>query len=389
MIKLISSTFYKEKDTKKKLIEFIKKASILSMHDECRKFEEAFAEKQGRRFALFVSSGSTANLVLIQSLMNMGKLKRGDKVGFSSITWSTNVMPMIQLGLQPIPIDCELENLNISVKTIKNSYRKDKFKALFVTNVLGFGGELNDISNFCKENKVVFLEDNCEALGSKIGKTRLGNFGLASTFSTYVGHHLSTIEGGMVCTDSERLHHMLCMVRSHGWDRNVPEKKRGQLIRKHRIDPFISKYTFYDLAYNVRPTNIQGCIGNIQIGYWDEVVEKRENNYKLYEKTLKGNSDVYPYNVSHMSLISNFTYPLIFKTKALYRKYRDRFIKNDVEIRPIIAGNIMRQPFFKKYVSKSYQAPVSELIHENGFYIANSPELTKKDLTLLCDLLKK
>ncbi|MBU1970614.1 DegT/DnrJ/EryC1/StrS family aminotransferase, partial [Patescibacteria group bacterium] len=282
MIKLISSTFYKEKDTKRKLIRFIKSATILSMHDECRQFERAFAQKQGRKYALFVSSGSTANLALIQALLNTNRLSRGDRVGFSTITWATNVMPLIQLGLEPIPIDCELENLNISLTTLKSSYAKYRFKALFVTNVLGFAGDLHEIANFCSENKIVLIEDNCEALGSKIGNDLLGNFGLASTFSTYVGHHLSTIEGGLVCTDDEEFYHMLCMVRAHGWDRNVPEKTRKNLIRQHKIDPFVSKYTFYDLAYNVRPTNIQGFIGNVQIGYWDEVVGKRESNYQMY-----------------------------------------------------------------------------------------------------------
>ena len=389
MLKLIRSTFYKENETKKKLAEFIKKANILSMHDECRKFEKSFAQKQGRKYALFVSSGSAANLALIQSLLNMGKIKRGDKMGFTAITWATNVMPIMQLGLEPIPVDCELENLNVSVRTIKNAFDKDKFKALFITNVLGFGVELDKIALFCQENKIILIEDNCEGLGSKIGNTRLGSFGLASTFSTYVGHHLSTIEGGMVCTDDEEFYHMLCMVRAHGWDRNIPEKTRGDLMKKHKIDPFVSKYTFYDLAYNVRPTDIQGFIGNIQINYWDEVVGKRESNYKLYEKTANSNDHLYHYHVPYMSLVSNFTYPLVFKSKALYKKYRNRFIKHDIEIRPVIAGNITRQPFFKKYVSKTYATPVSELVHENGFYIGNNPELTQSELALLCSLLEK
>ena len=359
------------------------------MHEQCQKFEKAFAQKQGRKYALFVSSGSAANLALIQALLNTGKISKGDKVGFSTLTWATNVMPLVQLGLKPIPVDCELENLNLSVKTIKQAYKKDKFKTLFITNVLGFGGELPQISAFCKENKIILIEDNCESLGSKIGDTLLGNFGLASTFSTYVGHHLSTIEGGLVCTDDEDFYYMLCMVRAHGWDRNVPEKKRVELGKKHKIDKFTSKYTFYDLAYNFRPTDIQGFIGNLQLNYWDEIVGKREKNYRLYEKAANNNSDIYQYNVPYMSVISNFTYPLVFKTKALYKKYRDRFVKHDVEIRPVIAGNITRQPFFKKYVSKTYATPVSELVHKNGFYIANNPELTRSELALLCSLLKK
>src|SRR3990172_927913 len=168
MIKLIKSTFYKEAETKGRLVRFIQSARQLSFGEECKKFERGFARYQGRKHCVFVNSVSSANLTLIQALLNLGMIKRGDRVGFSAITWSTNIMPLLQLGLKVAPIDIELDTLNISSRTLEKS---------------------------------------------------LGNFGIASTYSFYVGHHMSTIEGGVVCTDNKELAQMLKLVRAHGWDR--------------------------------------------------------------------------------------------------------------------------------------------------------------------------
>src|ERR1035437_1213804 len=220
MIKLIKSTFYNEEETKDKLVKFIKNAQQLSFGSECQKFEENFAKWQGSKYCIFVNSGSSANLALIQSLLNLGKIKKGDNIGFSSLTWSTNTMPLIQLGLNPIPVDVELDTLNVSSKKLLEVIKKTRIKALLLTNLLGFCDDIDEIKKVCNKYKIILLEDNCESLGTIYKGKKLGNFGLASTFSFYVGHHMSTIEGGMVCTDNHELAVMLKMVRAHGWDRN-------------------------------------------------------------------------------------------------------------------------------------------------------------------------
>ena len=191
MIKLIKSTFYKEKETKEKLLKFIAGAQQLSFGKECEKFEKKFARFQGRKYCVFVNSGSSANLALIQALLNTGKIKRGDKVGFSSLTWSTNVMPLIQLGLEAVPIDVEIDTLNISSRKLNRTLRKHKIKMLFLTNLLGFTHDIDEIKKVCDKQKIVLAEDNCEALGTIYKGRKLGNFGLAATFSFYVGHHMS------------------------------------------------------------------------------------------------------------------------------------------------------------------------------------------------------
>jgi len=236
MIKLIKSTFLNEKKTKKLLCNFINKADMLSMSGECRKFEENFSKKQKRKFSVFVSSGSMANLVLIQSLLNLRMIKKKDRVGFSSLTWATNVMPLLQLGLRPVALDCEIETLNISPRILKKHIKS--LRVLFITNVLGLSDKIGEIKSICAKNKIVFIEDNCESLGSVVDGKLLGNFGLASTFSFFVGHHLSTIEGGMICTDDKNLYDMLVLVRAHGWDRNLEPKSQKKLRNKYKINPF-------------------------------------------------------------------------------------------------------------------------------------------------------
>ncbi len=387
MIKLMKSTFYNEQDTKEKLCDFILRSEILSMHAECKKFEEAFAKKQGRKHAVFVTSGSSANLVLIQSLFNMGRLKKGDKIGFSALTWSTNVMPLFQVGLEPIALDCSLQTLNISPEELKKQIAN--IDCLFLTNVLGFCDDIEEIRNICAEEEVLFIEDNCESLGSKCNEVLLGNFGNASTFSFFVGHHLSTIEGGMICTDDDDLYNMLLITRIHGWDRNLPIEQQKKLRAEHHIDEFYSKYIFYDLAYNARPTEINGFLGNVQLQYWDEIVSIRERNFWKFQKVIEQNDDFIPLDVSHMSLVSNFAMPLVCKDKETLEKYKQRFIKHGVEIRPVIAGDMTKQPFYKKYSGEVQNCINSDFVHKNGLYFGNNPELTDEEMSLLCNLLVK
>ena len=261
MIKLIKSTFYNEDKTKKELIKFIARAKQLSFGKECEKFEEKFAKYQERKYCVFVNSGSSANLALVQSLLNFGKIKKGDNVGFSSLTWSTNAMPLIQLGLNVVPIDVELETLNVSSKKLLDTIKKYSLKALFLTNLLGFCDDIDKIAEICQREKIILIEDNCESLGTVYKGKKLGNFGLASTFLFYVGHHMSTIEGGAICTNDKKLSDMLKLVRAHGWDRNLSLESQGKIRNKHKVNStFYSRYTFYDLGYNLRPTELNGFI---------------------------------------------------------------------------------------------------------------------------------
>ncbi len=385
MIKLIKSTFYHEAETKQKLGTFIEQAKMLSFGPECEKFEKNFAKYQQRKYCVFVNSGSSANLALIQTLLNLGKLKTGDEVGFSALTWSTNVMPLIQLGLVPVAIDVELDTLNISSRKLLDVMKTHQLKAVFITNLLGFCDDIDQIKKICDQKKMILFEDNCESLGTVYKQKKLGNFGLASTFSFYVGHHLSTIEGGAICTDDLEFSTMLRLVRAHGWDRNLTLKGQEKIRADHQVNStFYSRYTFYDLGYNFRATEINGFIGNTQLKYADEIVEKRRNNFlKLAAAIYQNSEKYYPIRYDHIDLLSNFAFPLICKSKII----RDELVEkcnNKVEIRPVVAGNMTEQPFYKKRSKKMNEVtPNATLIHEQGLYFGNNPELTDAELNTL------
>lgn len=385
MIRLVKSSFYEERKTKRELTAFIQRADIFSMHEQCKKFEIAFARRQKRKFAVFVASGSSANLILIQALLNMQLLRKGDAVGFSALTWATNVMPLIQLGLRPMAIDCEFATLNVSLRIMKRC--EPHPKAVFLTNVLGFSDNIEAIRKWCIARNIMLLEDNCEALGSKTSGRLLGNFGFASTFSFFIGHHLSTIEGGMVCTDDEKLYHMLMMVRAHGWDRNLPSFAQKKIRLIHGVGDFFSQYTFYYLGYNVRPTEISGRIGVSQMRYVTEIVQRRERNFKAFHRACLMNGDFMPLDLKHMDVISNFAMPVVAKDEKTFTKYRTRFEKNDVEVRPIIAGDITQHPFYRNHVVHEKLCRNALHIHRYGFYFPNNPELTKKEVAFICALL--
>lgn len=382
MIKLIKSSFYKEVETKNKLKKFIEKAEQLSFGNECKKFEVNFAKYQGRKFCVFVNSGSSANLALVQAILNLGKIKKGDYVGVSGLTWSTNVMPFIELGLKPVPIDIELDTLNVSSERLLDILKKFKIKVLLLTNLLGFCDDIDKIKEVCEQKGIILLEDNCESLGTVYKGKKLGNFGLASTFSFYVGHHISTIEGGAICTDNRELATMLSIVRAHGWDRNLTGDVKKKLRNKYKVNfPFYSRYTFYDLGYNLRPTEISGFIGNIQLGYIEEIIKKRRDNfYKIADVLYKNSKKYYKIKYDHIDFLSNFAIPIICRT----RKIRDELVvkcNGKIEIRPVVGGSVMEQPFFRRYMKKiKIDNPNAALVHRRGLYFGNNPELTKIEI---------
>lgn len=384
VIKLIKSTFYNEANTARQLSAFVREAPQLSFGPRCEEFERMFAAYQGRRHCVFVNSGSSANLALIQALRNVGRLNHEDKVGFSAVTWSTNVMPLVQLGLAPVPVDVALDTLNVSPATLAKSLTHAPLQALFLTHALGLCDDLVSLVDLCEREGILLIEDTCEALGSIYQGRRLGNFGLASTFSFYVGHHLSTIEGGAVCTDDDELAIMLRIVRAHGWDRNLPEGEQRSLRQNHPLNSlFASRYTFYDLGFNLRPTEVAGFLGTVQLPYLPEIVQKRNMNWRRLAPALYGqDSRYYPVRYDHIDLVSNFAWPVVCRT----REERDQLVaacNERIEIRPIVGGNIARQPFFRKYVAAPAdlgQNSNADLIHNQGLYFGNNPDLTEEEL---------
>lgn len=381
MIPLMKNAFLNEHETKKALAEFILKADRLSMDAECFKFERKFSEYQRRKESILFNSGGSANLAMLQALKNLGRLKDGDRIAFSALTWSTNTMPIIQMGMVPVALDCDVNTLNVMSHHLEERLQQVELKALFLTNVLGFTGDIDRVRDLCASRNIILIEDNCESLGTVLPSGKTGNFSIAASFSFFVAHHMSTIEGGMVCTDDQDLAEMLRIVRANGWDRNLTAIQQHKWRKQYDIhSEFQAKYTFYDLGFNLRPTEITGFLGQYQMQFLDANIQSRERNYLRLEQIMTKNPDLVLLRHDHIDTLSTFAIPVVCKTPELRDRYLARFAGAGIEIRPMIAGNMQVQPFYKKYVKEKYELPGTDFVHSNGFYCGNYPELSETDL---------
>jgi CDP-6-deoxy-D-xylo-4-hexulose-3-dehydrase len=299
-------------------------------------------------------------------------------------------MPIIQMGMIPVAIDCDPTYLNVMSYNLEATLKLTEIKALFLTNVLGFTGDIDTIRKICNDRNIILIEDNCESLGTELPSGKAGNFGLCASFSFFVAHHMSTIEGGMLCTDDDEFAEMLRIVRANGWDRNLTAKQQVKWRKKYNVSSeFEAKYTFYDLGFNFRPTEITGFLGQYQMQFLDSNIKSREQNYLHLEKIMLENEDLVTLKHDHITCLSTFAFPIVCKTSELREHYLSRFSGAGIEIRPMIAGNMQRQPFYAKYVKETYDLPGTDFLHDNGFYCGNYPELTETDLETISSCLYK
>lgn len=379
-IPLMRHAFINETETLRELSAWLASAPPrLSMGEQCAEFERQFAQWQGRKHAVLFNSGSSANLAIWQALHNEGLRKA--RVGFSALTWATNVMPLMQLGYTPLALDVDPLTLNLTAEILEEWI--DDIHALFITNALGYLPDLDNILHLCAEHGVTLIEDNCESLGSALPAGRAGNFGRAASFSFFVAHHMSTIEGGMTCTDDDDFADMLRMVRANGWDRNLSSKQKLSLRTAFDVDAFDAPYTFYELGYNLRPTEITGFLGCAQLKHLDTNIERRIEIFKALEEIAVPNPDFLSLYHGHMSKLSPFAFPVVCVDRITRNRYIQRFEAAGVEVRPIIAGNITRQPFYRRAHPLMVDLPGADAVHDCGFYFGVYPEMTKDDIRTL------
>ena len=371
MIPLMKNAFLREAETKAALAEFIRAADKLSMGEQCRRFEEAFATYQGRRHAVLVNSGSSANLLMLQSLKSLGRLKPGDKVGFSALTWSTNVMPIIQMGFEPVPVDCEMETLNVSPKTLRERLDKETVGAFFITNALGFAGDISEIRRICAERSIILIEDNCESMDAELAGRKTGSFGHLNTFSTFFSHHISTMEGGIVLTDDVELYHLCRAIRAHGWTRDLPADTK---LFERGTDEHFEAYRFIVPGYNVRPLELSGAIGREQLKKLPDFTEIRRRNMALFH-SLFGGDERFIIQREH-GKSSSFSFTVILNPER--GEDRDKVFsalrEADIGFRIITGGCFLRHDTIRYYdydtvgdIKNAY------IVHDRGFFVGNHP----------------
>lgn len=356
------------------LIEWLKTNPKLTKGSVTVKFEEEWSKWLGVKYSVFVNSGSSANLAAVYSLLLSGKLKN-NKIVVPAVSWVTTVTPAIQLGMEPIMCECDKDNLGLDINHLKEIIKNENPSSIILVHVLGIPNHMDEIVKLCEENDILLIEDTCESIGSKYNNKILGTFGDISTFSFYFGHHMSTIEGGMVSTNSEELYHILLSIRSHGWDRDLPEKKQKELREKYSINNFRSLYTFYYPGFNLRSTDLQAYIGLEQLKKLDTIVENRYKNYLRYHNEIKNN--FWMESPPENSYVSNFSYPIITKN---IDKLIKALMENDIECRPLICGSINEHPFwYERYGSSVLMN--AKLVHEYGLYLPNNHQMTDDEIT--------
>jgi CDP-6-deoxy-D-xylo-4-hexulose-3-dehydrase len=368
-----------------KMAKFVLFTSRLTNGPKVREFEKEWSNWLGCDYSLYVSSGSTANSLLISSVKELYNLQDGDKVIVPACTWVTNVAPVIQAGLTPIFCDVNLRNFSFDEDDLQHIAKKHPdVKAIFITHLLGISANVEKYKQLFPN--ALILEDICESHGVENNEgVRRGKDSLGSTFSFYFGHHMTTIEGGMVCTNNKDLYELMRMKRSHGMARESSPERFQQYIKEN---PDISKqFLFMTDGYNFRNHEVCAVLGLSQLKRLDGMIEIRRRNYKDFCLSIARNSHKF-YTPEYKQGNSSFCFPIICKDSNNMNKLKEIFDSREIEHRPIVSGNLLRHPAFKKYeVCTQKESLNVETLHTSGVYVGNNHFVTSQQMKVLSDIL--
>lgn len=370
------------------------KSRQLTLANETLNFEKSFSKKLNAKYSLMVNSGSSANLLALQCLINpyrKNRLVKGDEVLIPTLCWSTSLWPIVQSGLKPIFVDINKESLNINEIELEKKIT-NKTKAILLVHVLGNSCDMDTIQRIKKKYNLILIEDTCESLGTKYKDKYLGTFGEFSSFSFYSSHQISSGEGGMICCKNKNDYEIIKSLRSHGWSRGTSYEKKIANKNKNLDKRFI----FFNSGYNLRPTEVSASIGHNQFKKLDKFINLRNNNRKLIISTiqqsdkLKNKIDFF-YENRHINA-SWFGIPIKIISNSLKKNILlKRLEKNGIETRPIISGNFARQPAAIKYnLIKKTQFPNTDYVYNNSFFIGlPTKKITKNYLGKIVSAFEK
>ena len=380
MIKLVSDTI--DRDDIDSLIKWLSQDEIprLTKGDLTLELESKWSKKIGTKYSVYVNSGSSAILLSLAALLESGRIKN-KKIIVPGLSWATDVSTPILLGMEPIMCDCNLKDLSCDLNHLESLFKEHNPSSMILVSTLGLVPEMDKIMDLCKEYDVLLFEDGCESMGSKFDGKYLGSFGFASFFSMYFGHHLSTIEGGFINTDDEDFYHLLLMMRSHGWDRDLPKEKQKKLREKYKVSEFDSLYNFYVPGFNLRSTDLQAFIGLRSLDKLDKYSKIRNLNFKLYNSSIRVNE--LNLRDSNTNFVSNFAIPIVSKNK---KEIVDRLMDYGIEVRPLIAGDMSKKPMWYERFGKC-SLPNCEIVDEFGFYIPNHQDITEEQINIISNII--
>ena len=377
------------------MIQKVINSNRFTMGPEVAKFEERFAIKMGKKHAVMVNSGSSANLLMIGSLVLNDDidLNPGDEVIVPAVSWSTTFFPVHQYGLVLKFVDVNPFTFNIDPADVEKNITS-KTKAVLAVNLLGNSCDYANLIEICHRNNLILLEDNCESLGAKYRGRYLGSIGLMGTYSFFFSHHMQTMEGGMILTDDLKLAEYCKSLRAHGWMRELPDENT---VCNKIGNPFKDSFRFALPGYSVRPLEMSGAIGQAQLAKMDDMTDDRRENALYFIEHTKEHPNLYLQR-EESDGFKNTTYSSWFGfgivlTNELADK-RDmvvnKLIDNGIECRPIVAGNFMNNPVIKRLNYKTnidgYEG--SDILDTRGFFIGNNPDKLYEEISYFFRLME-
>ena len=361
---------------KKALVKFINSSDKFTNGEKVKNFEKKWSKWLGVKYSTFVNSGASANLITVKILQELKRNKT--EVIVPAFTWSSDIISVINSGFKPIFVDINLKNLALNENLVKKKITKNT-AAIFLTHAMGFMGISKKFLDFINKKKIFLIEDTCESHGIRLGKKKGGALGQISNFSFYYSHHMSTIEGGMICTNSKEIDSLARMKRGHGLLR---ESQNSSLIKKVKSSykDLNSDFIFFTEGFNMRNTELSAIIGIEQIKRLNQNIKARNQNHELFLKHIR--KDIFFTNFD-LKGSSNYGLHLILKNKnkSLFEKVIQALKLNSIEYRIGSAGggNQLRQPYLKKFRSKYNFKNFSNTEHMHFFslYVGNSLGLKK------------
>jgi len=359
---------------------------ILTNGPNVRQFEQEWSEWLGVKHSVFVNSGASANL-LTMAILKI-RYPEGGEVITPPLAWISDVASVLQNGFKPVFVDIDPQTLAMNPSLILERIT-DQTRAVFLTHVQGFDGLTDELVDVLKRRNIPLIEDVCESHGGSHNGKKLGSIGWISNFSFYYAHHMSTIEGGMICTNDSAVYEQARMLRSHGMVREAsdPQIKSNYVVQYPELNPdFIFAYP----AYNCRNTEIGGIMGRSQLKRLDKIVERRTENLMRFLQKI----DPTKYRTDFkLEGSSNYAFNLVLKTpdNDLVERLMKKLRESGVEFRRGSAGggNQIRQPYLKGIVPEGHHLdfPETEHIHFYGFYIGNFPDLSNDEVDEICAII--
>lgn len=368
-----------------KMAKFLLTTNKFTNGLKVKNFETKWSKWLNVKNSLYVCSGSAANLLLLSAIKELYGIKNGDKVLVPACTWATNIAPVIQLGLTPIFCDINLDNFSFDEDNLKYIKKTNPdIKIIFITHLLGILADTKLYKSIFPN--ALILEDVCESHGVENEKgEKVGGEYLGSTFSFYFGHHITTIEGGMVSTNNDDLYNILRMKRGHGLAREATYDKFKEYAEKN---PEISEqFLFITDGYNFRNNEICAILGLSQLNRIDNIIKIRRKNYQKFHSALLQNKNKFyipEYKVGN----SSFCLPLVCRSELCFIELKKILKDKGIEYRPIVSGNILKHPAFKKYKVCTNKNELNvDILHANGLYIGNNQFVKEKNIELLSNIM--